>query len=134
MSDNHKPILLFDGVCNLCNGVVNFIIDHDPQSQVRLGSLQSDEGGRLMQEHGLNPEDLDTVVLIEDGRAYVRSEAVLRVAAHLDAYAWLRHFRILPRPIRDWGYRLVAHNRYRLFGKKDQCRLPTPELQARFLS
>ncbi len=131
--DSH-PLLLFDGVCNLCNGAVQFIIDHDKRNLFRFASLQSELGQSVLREHDLEPELLDTVVLIQDGRAYTYSEAALRTAALLDGgYRLLSVFRILPRFLRDGIYRFIARNRYRWFGREEACRLPRPEWQARFV-
>lgn len=128
------PVILFDGVCNLCNASVQFILDRDPDARFRFASLQSEEGAALLRSHGGDPEALDSVVLIEDGRVFQHSDAALRIARHLSG-AWpaLAALRIVPRPLRDAGYRLVARNRYRWFGKEESCRLPTPETRARFL-
>lgn len=128
------PTLLFDGVCNLCSGSVQFILKRDTRGRFRFASLQSDAGRRLMTGHGLDPEALSSVVLIEDGRAYQESTAALRIARHLPgAWKLLRVFTVIPRPLRDAVYRLIARNRYRWFGKTETCWLPTPELRARFL-
>jgi predicted DCC family thiol-disulfide oxidoreductase YuxK len=133
MERNH-PIVLFDGVCNLCSGSVQFILKRDPQARFRFASLQSEAGRSLMTEHGLNPDALSSVVVIEDGRAFQESSAALRIARHLPgAWKLLRVFAVIPRPIRDAVYRLIARNRYRWFGKTEACWLPTPELRARFL-
>jgi predicted DCC family thiol-disulfide oxidoreductase YuxK len=129
------PILLFDGVCNLCNGAVQFIIRRDPCGRFRFAALQSDAAKALLQSAGAGAGGLpDSMVLIEDGRLYTRSSAALRVARHL-RFPWplVRVFWIVPRPLRNWMYDFVARHRYRWFGRRDQCMLPTPELQARFL-
>lgn len=134
MSEATHPTLLFDGVCNLCSGSVQFILKRDRQGRFRFASLQSEVGRRLMTEHGLDPDALSSVVLIEDGRAYQESTAALRIARHLPgAWKLLRAFLVIPRPLRDAAYRLIARNRYRWFGKTESCWLPTPELRARFL-
>lgn len=133
MERNH-PIVLFDGVCNLCSGSVQFILKRDPEGRFRFASLQSEAGRSLMTEHELDPDALSSVVVIEDGRAYQESSAALRIARHLPgAWKLLRVFVVIPRPIRDAVYRLIARNRYRWFGKTEACWLPTPELRARFL-
>lgn len=129
-----NAIVLFDGVCNLCNASVDFILRHDRSGHFRFASLQSDAGRRLTREHGLDPERHDTVVLVEDGKAYLRSTAALRVARRLDgpyrvAYALI----VVPRPVRDFVYDRIARNRYRWFGKRDTCRAPTVEERTRFL-
>lgn len=128
------PIVLFDGVCNLCNGSVQFILRRDPAGTFRFASLQSDLGQRLLSEHGLDPKALDSVLVLDGDRLYRESDAALRVARDLKG-AWkaLTVFRAVPRPVRDWAYRLIARNRYRWFGKSETCWLPTPELRSRFL-
>lgn len=134
-TDEHA-VILFDGVCNLCNGFVNFVIDRDPAAYFVLGALQSEEGQRLLQKQcgGLSGE-MSSVVLIEDGRCYRQSAAGLRVLRRLKGVWPLFYvFAAIPRPILDRLYDWMASNRYRWFGKRDQCRVPTPELEARFLS
>ena len=128
------PVVLFDGVCNLCNGAVDFIVRHDPDRRFKLASLQSDVGQALLERYGLAEDPPDSIVLVEDGRAYLRSTAALRVAAGLDgALPLLQAFLALPPRIRDAAYRYVAENRYRWFGTRETCRLPTPDERARFL-
>ena len=127
-------ILLFDGVCNLCNGTVNFILDRERGEEIRFGSLQSKPGQALLREIGFSLTDLQSLVLIERGRSFTRSTAALRLARYL-RFPWraLGVFRLIPPFLRNWAYNLVARNRYRWFGKSEQCRVPTPELRARFL-
>lgn len=133
MSTQH-PVLLFDGVCNLCNGSVQFIIDRDPDAQFRFASLQSEAGRQLLEARGIK-NDLDTVVLVDGEQVYERSDAALRVFRHLGGL-WLLMliFWPLPRVIRDWVYNFVATNRYRLFGKQEFCMIPTEDNRRRFLS
>jgi predicted DCC family thiol-disulfide oxidoreductase YuxK len=132
--DAPHPIVLFDGVCNLCNGSVQFILKRDPQARFRFASLQSEAGGSLMRHHGLDPEALSSVVVIDDGRVWRESSAALRIARHLPGgWKLLRILTVIPRPLRDGVYRLIARNRYRWFGKTETCWLPTPELRGRFL-
>ena len=128
-----EAIVLFDGVCNLCNGVVRWLIRHDRREALRFASLQSDVGLRLAARHGL--AGVESIVVVEGERAFVRSDAVLRLTRHL-ARPWslLGAARVLPRPLRDLGYRALARSRYRIFGRRDECMVPTPELQARFLA
>ncbi|HEV2733553.1 MAG TPA: thiol-disulfide oxidoreductase DCC family protein [Longimicrobiaceae bacterium] len=127
-------VVLFDGVCNLCNGSVQFIVRHDPAGRFRFASLQSEAGRALLRRHGLDPEDLFSVILVEDGRAHSRSDAALRIAGGLSG-GWRAAggLRVVPRPLRDLVYGWVARNRYRWFGRRDACMIPTPELRGRFL-
>ena len=136
MPEGHT-IVLFDGVCNLCSGAVRFLIARDPHARFRFAPLQSDAARRACAEVGATPPaavEPDTIIVIVNGRALERSDAALAIAARLP-FPWpiFGVFRILPRPLRDWLYRLVARNRYRWFGKSDTCMMPTPELRARFL-
>ena len=131
------PVVLFDGVCNLCNGAVQFILDRDPAGTFRFASLQSERAAALLRAHGLEPPagDPESMVLIDGGRVYERSSAALRIARRLrGGWSLLYALVIVPRALRDAVYRVVARNRYRWFGKSDQCRVPTPELRARFLA
>ena len=131
------PVVLFDGVCNLCNGSVQFILDHDRTKQLRFASLQSDGGRALLASYGVRvPEgDPDTILVIESVRVYACSSAVLRIVRHMTFPFWLaRAFVIVPRPVRDFFYRVVARNRYRWFGRTNECRIPTPELRARLVT
>ncbi|MGI4835263.1 MAG: thiol-disulfide oxidoreductase DCC family protein [Janthinobacterium lividum] len=138
MAAQAPPILLFDGVCNLCHGVVQFIIRHDPRGQFRFVALQSVAGQALLAAHGLAPttalNDPDSVVLLQAGRAYQRSAAVLQVARQL-GWPWrlLAAGAVLPLGWRDALYGYVARHRYRWFGRQQACLLPTPALRARFL-
>ncbi len=128
------PVLLFDGVCNLCNTSVQFIIDKDPESKFNFASLQSDIGGELLKQFNLSNEQLDSVVLIKNDKAYTRSSAALQVLRTLGgAWSLLYGLIIIPKPIRDIIYDWVAKNRYKWFGKQESCWLPTPDLRARFL-
>ncbi len=130
-------VILFDGVCNLCNASVNFIIDRDPKGYFRFAAIQSTQGQALLLRHGRTElgAALSTIVVIEDGRLYEESAGALVIARHLPGlWKLLVVFRALPRPLRDGLYRWVAANRYRWFGKTESCRIPTPELRARFLS
>lgn len=132
MSDP-RPILLFDGVCNVCNATVQFVVEHEREPTIRFASLQSEAGSRLVAERGL-PNDVSTVVLVDGDRVYTRSAAAVAVLRHLKApWRWLAVLWIVPRPLRDLGYDVFARLRYRLFGKREQCMVPTPELRARFL-
>jgi len=127
-------VILFDGVCNLCNAAVNWIIDHDSRNVIKFASLQSEYGRQMVQQHNLHGEYMDTIYLIEDDKVYNRSDAVLRTLKHLKGIYSLGYgFIIVPRFIRNFFYNLVARNRYKWFGKRDVCRIPTPELKAKFI-
>jgi len=126
--------ILFDGVCNLCSGFVVFTIKRDPHAKFKFASLQSNEGGNLQKEFGIDTENIKTIVLVENDNYYIKSDAVLRIFKHLDGMWFILYYLIfIPRPIRNFVYDLVANNRYRWFGRKDVCMLPTPELKKRFL-
>ena len=128
------PIILFDGVCNLCSGFVQFVVPRDPEGQFRFASLQSEVGKELLAEHGLPTDELESIVLIEGDDCYVKSGAVIRIATLLGGvYAALAPFRVVPRAIRDRIYDFVAEHRYDWFGKKDQCMMPDGDVQARFI-
>ena len=130
-----KAVLLFDGVCNLCNGFVQFLIQRDKKGKYLYASLQSDEGQALLREHGLSTEQIDTVVMIENGKAYTHSDVGLRVFWQLGGgWALLYPLRLLPKFFRDGVYNWIARNRYRWFGKREACMLPRPEWKERFLS
>jgi predicted DCC family thiol-disulfide oxidoreductase YuxK len=131
-SRNHITVL-FDGVCNLCNGTVQFIIKRDRAAIFRFASLQSDYAHALLRRLNLPADQLYSVIVIEDGIAYQKSDAALRIARRLPGFwRWLYIFRFIPKFIRDGLYNFIATNRYRFFGKKDHCMIPTPELKARF--
>ncbi|MGP4078916.1 thiol-disulfide oxidoreductase DCC family protein [Pseudalkalibacillus sp. R45] len=128
-----NSILLFDGECNLCNGIVQFVIKRDPKAQFKFAALQSETGQRLLKEHNL-PHTFDSFILIENGKAYQKSSAGLRVTRHLNG-AWrvFTIFKIIPTPVRDVVYNFIARNRYKWFGKRDSCMIPTPDIKSRFL-
>ena len=130
-----SAIILFDGVCNFCNSSVNFIIERDKAGYFKFAPLQSEIGEKLLAENGIDKIETDSVVLIEDGAVYTHSTAALRVAGKLDgAWKWLSYLNVVPRAVRDAAYKLFAKYRYKLFGKKDECMLPSPEIRARFLA
>jgi len=127
-------VVLFDGVCKLCNGMVRFIISHDPHKRLKLASVQSPEGQALLEWFGLPTDHFNTMGFIENNRLSVRSEAMLGLAQYLDQpWPWLRVLRVVPRVIRDWAYDRVALNRYRLFGRYETCVLPDADHEGRFL-
>ena len=129
-----KIVILFDGVCNLCNGAVQFIIKRDNTSKFLFASLQSDFGQSQLQKFGLDPSKLHSIIALDNGKFYERSDAALKIASGL-AQPWsiLGVFRIVPRFFRDWVYDLIAKSRYRIFGKRESCMIPTPELKGRFV-
>ena len=130
-----SAIILFDGVCNFCNGSVNFIIDRDPEGYFKFAPLQSEIGEKLLAENKVDTNVTDSVVLIEDGKVYTHSTAALRIAGRLNGkWSWFRRFSVVPRFIRDGFYKLFAKYRYKMFGKQEACMLPTPEIRARFLA
>jgi predicted DCC family thiol-disulfide oxidoreductase YuxK len=137
MAAPEHPIVLFDGVCNLCNGTVTFLIDRDRRGVLRFASLQSPRAAELLRERGrtLPPGDPDTMLLVDGDRVHDRSTAALRIARHL-GFPWSLAIVLflVPRLLRDAVYRVIARNRYRWFGRSEQCRVPTPELRARFLT
>lgn len=133
MSSPDAAVILFDGVCTLCKRSVQFVIARDAARRFRFASLQSPAGRALLREAGLPPAHRDSLVLLEGGRAFVRSEAALRIARHLRGWRWAWALRAVPRPIRDAAYDLVARHRYRVFGKETACPVPTPVLRARLL-
>jgi len=135
-----NPIILYDGVCGLCNRSVQFLLKHDKEERFRFASLQSDFAAKVLGRHGLDPKDLDTVHVVENydqpgERVLQRSDAVLRAGRELGGFwgASSSIARIVPRALRDVVYRLVATNRYRVFGKYDSCMLPDPNQRSRFL-
>ena len=131
----NNPVILFDGVCNLCNRSVQYVIRHDKEGLFRFASLQSDAGQQLLQKYQLPQTSFNSFVLIEEGKAYTRSTAALRVARKLRGLTKLLYgFIIVPLFIRDGVYNLISRNRYKWFGKKETCMVPTPELKNRFLN
>ncbi|WP_420399790.1 thiol-disulfide oxidoreductase DCC family protein [Flagellimonas sp.] len=134
MEDN-KKLILFDGVCNLCNGAVQFIIQRDKKDVFRYAALQSEIGEKFIAERGIDTSKVDSIILIEPGVAYfVKSDAALRIGQEFGGlWKALAIFTWIPKVFRDAIYNLIAKNRYRWFGRKDACMIPTPELQAKFL-
>ena len=128
------PILLFDGVCNLCNGFVQWVIRRDEKALFRFAALQSDVGQHLLNRAGLSTEELSTVVLYHENTFYTHSDVPLIVLKKLGPPSSILYiFRMVPKSLRDAVYNWVALNRYRWFGKKESCMIPTPELKSRFL-
>lgn len=127
-------VVLFDGVCSLCDRFVQFVIARDPAGRFRFGALQSAAARDLLASHAVPDSFPDSMALIEDGRLFIRSSAALRIARRL-TFPWPLAYALImvPRPIRDWFYDRVAQHRYRWFGQRSQCLVPTPELRSRFL-
>ncbi len=129
-----KNILLFDGVCNLCNGTVNWLIDHDPEGKLYFCSLQSEKGQAILEQFGLEKKDFQSVIFLKNNTLYQKSDAALEVLKTLGGF-WkiLYFFKIVPLPIRNYFYDLIARNRYTWFGKSEACRILSPELKKRFI-
>jgi len=128
-----KDIILFDGICNFCNQSVQFVIKRDPSHIFHFASLQSDIGRNLLNEYGIN-ENVNSVVYITTGNAYVKSDAGLQIARRLNGFWKLLYiFYLVPTPIRDLVYDYIAKNRYKWFGKSDSCMIPSPKIKKRFL-
>jgi predicted DCC family thiol-disulfide oxidoreductase YuxK len=134
MNEPATDIILFDGVCNLCNGLVRFIIKRDKAGRFKFASLQSDIGLQWLKGFGMTNDKFESVVLIKDEKYYLKSTGVLKILRELDGI-WKAFyiFIIIPRPLRDFVYNLIAKSRYRIFGKQDTCMIPTPDLEKRFL-
>lgn len=134
MASAQPVIILFDGVCNLCNNSVQFILTRDSQRKFLFGSLQGEAGQALLKKFNLPADHFHSFVLIEGEKVYTKSTAALRVAKHLKrGWQLLYGFIILPKFLRDGIYRWIANNRYKWFGKRDTCRVPTPQEKSRFL-
>lgn len=129
-----ESIIVFDGVCVLCNGWVRFLLKHDKHGKFKFASMQSDAGRALLARYGLDPENPDSFLLLEDGKAYTDTAAIVRVLTALGGI-WRagRIVMVLPRALRDVAYRTIAHNRYRWFGKHAVCSVPDPATKHRFL-
>jgi len=129
-----RPLILFDGVCNLCNGSVQFIIRHDPLGYFKYASLQSAAGQHHLHKFNLPVSQIHSVILIKGEKMFQKSDAALEIVRNLNGlWPALSIFKIIPLVLRDWLYDVVARNRYVWFGKKDSCMIPTPELKSRFI-
>ncbi|MFY4775456.1 thiol-disulfide oxidoreductase DCC family protein [Metabacillus sp. RGM 3146] len=134
MKKSSKPILLFDGVCNFCDSTVQLILKYDNKEEFQFAALQSDAGQHLLKEHKLPLKNFDSLVVIEENCCYLKSSAALRIIKNLSGFWKLLYvFIIIPRPIRDFFYGIIAKNRYKWFGQKESCRIPSPEERKRFL-
>ena len=132
--NDHRHLIIFDGVCHFCNSSVNFIIARDPKGIFAFTPMQSTLAQSLIEQYGVHNVGVDTFLLIKNGRCYIWTDAALEIAYDLTGYwHWFKVCKVVPRPIRDWCYRVFARNRYRLFGRSEHCMVPTPELLERFV-
>ncbi|PKB18651.1 thiol-disulfide oxidoreductase DCC family protein [Flavobacterium sp. 5] len=131
----NKKIILFDGVCNLCNSAVQFVIRHDSKDAFRFVALQSELGIQILNHIGVNPKKTDSIILYEPGVAYYyKSQAAIQISKNLGGFWHLvTIFRIIPTGISNYIYDYIAQNRYKWYGKKESCMIPTPELKIKFL-
>ena len=135
MKQLEEPIVVFDGVCNLCEDSVAFIIARDPEAKFKFVSAQSPIGKEIQERYGIDAIEDETVILIKNGKVFTHSDASLEISKDLTGpWRLLRYAKAVPRPIRNRVYSIIAKNRYKWFGKKNECMLPSPEIKARFLS
>ncbi len=129
----NKPIIFFDGVCNLCNASVQFVIAHDNKEQFGFTAIQGELAKNVLPKFNVDQTQLSTVLLLEEGKLYTKSSAALRIARKLGgAWPLLYGFIIIPKFIRDWFYSIIAKNRYKWWGKQESCWVPTPQLKSKF--
>ena len=133
--EDHKKIILFDGICNLCNSAVQYIIKRDKNDEFRFATLQGEIGQQLINERTIDTSKLDSIILIEPGIAYYsKSTAALKISQSFGGFWKMAYvLKLIPRQLRDIVYDWVARNRYGWYGKKEKCMVPTPELKAKFL-
>ena len=135
LSEQQHPVILFDGVCNLCSGAVAFIIKRDKSARYKFAALQSETGKNFISKFNLSPEKIDSIFLVDNDTYYIKSTAVIKICRDLGALWPLVYiFILIPKALRDYIYDLVAKNRYRWFGKQEQCLIPGEEIESRFLS
>ena len=133
-SEVQNPVILFDGVCNLCNGSVLFILNRDPSGIFRFAPLQSETGKNLLSKFDLPNDKLDSIILVENNEYYLRSTAALKILQRLGALWKIVYvFMLVPRPVRDYIYEIVARNRYKWYGKRAECMIPSSDIESRFL-
>jgi predicted DCC family thiol-disulfide oxidoreductase YuxK len=133
MNNNHK-VILFDGICNLCNASVNFIIKRDKNDTFRFAALQSDVGKKLVLKFNIDTANTDSIILIDEDKSYIKSTAALHISKTLSGgYPLFFAFIIIPQFLRNWVYDYIAKNRYKWYGKKESCMIPTPTLKDKFL-
>ena len=129
-----REIVLFDGVCNFCNGTINFVLKRDKKDSFVFTPLQSGPGQEVLKKHNLPLSEFESFILVSEDKVYQRSSAALRIARKLSGgWPLFYVFMILPKPVRDFFYNIIARNRYRWWGKRDECMIPTPELRNKFL-
>ncbi len=130
-----QPVIFFDGVCNLCNASVQFVIAHDKKDQFKFTALQGDYAKEVLSKFNADPQQLNTILLLQEGRLYTKSSAALRVAGKLNGLIPLLYvFLLIPKFIRDWFYDIIAKNRYQWWGRQESCWVPTPELKNKFIA
>ena len=128
-----QPVIFFDGICNLCNASVQFVIEHDVKEQFHFTALQGDYAKEILPKFNVDPRQLNTILLLENGKIYTKSSAALRIAKKLNGLIpVLSIFLIVPKFIRDWFYNIIAKNRYQWWGKEESCWVPTPDLKNKF--
>ena len=131
---SNKHIIIFDGVCNFCNGAVSFIIKRDHANKFVFAPMQSPTAQNLIDKYGVENVGFDTFLLIKNNHCYLRTDAALQITGDLTGYWFLfKILKVLPRPLRDYFYRLFARNRYRIFGRTDACVLPNDKVRNKFL-
>jgi len=131
---DNRQIIIFDGVCNFCNWSVNFIIKRDPDAKFSFTPMQSDLAQELIEKHKISNVGVDTFLLISGDRCLIFTDAAIEIAKQLTGFWYFTTaFKIIPRFVRDWFYRMFARNRYKLFGRKDYCMVPSPEVKRRFI-
>lgn len=134
VAEVRDSLIIFDGVCNLCNGAIKFIIERDSSSSFQFAPIQSEPAKNILSQLKLSSGNVDSIILIQDGKSYVKSSAALRICRRLDGlWPLLYAFLLMPRPVRDYFYDIVAKNRYQWFGRKEKCIIPTSEIENRFL-
>jgi predicted DCC family thiol-disulfide oxidoreductase YuxK len=129
-----KSVIFFDGECNLCNGAIQFLLKNDKKEKLLFASLQSNAGQKLLHKQQLDSIEFDSMIFVKNNKIYFKSNAVLAICRELGGrFNGLLFCYVIPRSIRDYFYHFIAKNRYKWFGKRDQCMVPTPEIRKRFL-
>lgn len=129
-----RSIIIFDGVCNFCNRTVNIILKHDKDNYFHFAPSQSNVAIEIMQQYRIDQKAITSVILLDNKNVYTKTDAVIQIATHLSGWPKLfSYIKFIPKPIRDFGYDLIANNRYRLFGKKAACMVPDTSIRDRFL-